>query len=139
MERTKTLLSCLTDKCFPPASSLPPPACFVYNIEVHGEHVYQVGELGVVVHNTSSIGGLASKSKAVRSLAKKRNFLKSLASHPNTPRWMKQWLSKGKNPPGYDVDHILPRSVGGLDEASNMRLQLRELHRMHHRFYRPWE
>jgi hypothetical protein len=24
----------------------------VYNIEVHGEHVYQVGELGVVVHNT---------------------------------------------------------------------------------------
>jgi hypothetical protein len=25
----------------------------VYNIEVHGEHVYQVGELGVVVHNTS--------------------------------------------------------------------------------------
>ena len=25
----------------------------VYNIEVHGEHVYQVGELGLVVHNTS--------------------------------------------------------------------------------------
>ena len=24
----------------------------LYNIEVHGEHVYQVGELGVVVHNT---------------------------------------------------------------------------------------
>ena len=23
----------------------------VYNIEVHGEHVYQVGELGVLVHN----------------------------------------------------------------------------------------
>ena len=52
MERTKTLLSCLTDKCFPPASSLPPPAGFVYNIEVHGEHVYQVSELGLVVHNT---------------------------------------------------------------------------------------
>jgi len=52
MERTKTLLSCLSDKCSPPASSLPPPACFVYNIEVHGEHVYQVGELGLVVHNT---------------------------------------------------------------------------------------
>ena len=27
----------------------------VYNIEVHGEHVYQVGELGLVVHNP---GGL---------------------------------------------------------------------------------
>ena len=25
----------------------------VYNIEVHGEHVYQVGELGVVVHNAT--------------------------------------------------------------------------------------
>jgi hypothetical protein len=24
----------------------------VYNIEVHGEHVYQVGELGVLVHNS---------------------------------------------------------------------------------------
>jgi hypothetical protein len=34
----------------------------VYNIEVHGEHVYQVGELGVVVHNAgSSIGGVVSK------------------------------------------------------------------------------
>jgi hypothetical protein len=28
----------------------------VYNIEVHGEHVYQVGELGLVVHNVK--GGL---------------------------------------------------------------------------------
>jgi hypothetical protein len=26
----------------------------VYNIEVHGEHVYQVGELGVLVHNVKS-------------------------------------------------------------------------------------
>gem|GEM_PF-2430699 len=46
-------------------SSLPPKACGlvlwvtlsrvsqpVYNIEVHGEHVYQVGELGVLVHNS---------------------------------------------------------------------------------------
>ena len=33
----------------------------VYNIEVHGEHVYQDGEMGVVVHNVSSISGLASK------------------------------------------------------------------------------
>ena len=34
----------------------------VYNVEVHGEHVYQVGELCVVVHNAgSSIGGVVSK------------------------------------------------------------------------------
>jgi hypothetical protein len=25
----------------------------VYNIEVHGEHVYEVGELGVLVHNAA--------------------------------------------------------------------------------------
>jgi hypothetical protein len=76
---------------------------------------------------------------ATRSTAAKSNFLKGLADDANTPSWMKQWLSKGKNPPGYDVDHILPLSVGGLDDAANMRLQLRELHKLHHRFYRPWE
>ena len=27
----------------------------VYNIEVHGEHVYEVGELGLLVHNTCSL------------------------------------------------------------------------------------
>jgi hypothetical protein len=27
----------------------------VYNIEVHGEHVYQVGELGLVVHNSCPV------------------------------------------------------------------------------------
>jgi hypothetical protein len=39
----------------------------VYNIEVHGEHVYQVGELGVLVHNsnlTCSMLGL-DEAKAV--------------------------------------------------------------------------
>ena len=40
----------------------------VYNIEVHGEHVYQVGELGVVVHNVSRSGwgafGWGKKLKA---------------------------------------------------------------------------
>jgi hypothetical protein len=30
----------------------------VYNIEFHGEHVYQVGELGLVVHNTCPVKGL---------------------------------------------------------------------------------
>jgi hypothetical protein len=31
----------------------------VYNIEVHGEHVYQVGELGLVVHNTCPLDRLS--------------------------------------------------------------------------------
>lgn len=52
---------------------------------------------------------------------------------------MKQWLKKGRNPPGYDVDHIKPISIGGEDSVTNLRLQLRELHKIHHKFYRPWE
>ena len=74
-----------------------------------------------------------------RSAAAQSSFLKSLAEDANTPRWMKQWLSQGKTPPGFDVDHILPLSVDGLDIPANMRLQLRELHKLHHKFYRPWE
>jgi len=52
---------------------------------------------------------------------------------------MKQWLRKGKTPPGYEVDHIKPLSIGGADDASNMRLQGADLHKTHHKWYRPWE
>ena len=49
----------------------------VYNIEVHGEHVYQVGELGVLVHNSCFddapkgilTGSLADVTKAERKFA----------------------------------------------------------------------
>ena len=150
----------------------------VYNLEVHAEHVYYVGEFGTLVHNAAGYHGdalnsapafkswnqfqsgtegqFANRAEAakawdaykqangmvygtVRSSAAKRDFLKRLADDPNTPSWMKQWLDKGKGPPGYDVDHITPLSIGGADAASNMRLQLRELHKTHHIFYRPWE
>jgi hypothetical protein len=37
----------------------------VYNIEVHGEHVYQVGELGVVVHNTCETATLINGGSAL--------------------------------------------------------------------------
>jgi len=40
----------------------------VYNIEVHGEHVYQVGELGVLVHNACPTNIGVASSKAARSL-----------------------------------------------------------------------
>jgi len=36
----------------------------VYNIEAHGEHVYQVGELGLVVHNTCEVVLQIGKSTA---------------------------------------------------------------------------
>jgi hypothetical protein len=51
---------------------------------------------------------------------------------------MKQWLAKGKVPPGYHVDHLKPLSVGGADKGSNMRLILIEDHKAHHRRYYPW-
>jgi hypothetical protein len=39
----------------------------VYNLEIHGEHVYQVGELGVLVHNARAdnydVKGIAPNSK----------------------------------------------------------------------------
>ncbi len=40
----------------------------LYKIEVHGEHVYQVGELGVVVHNTCPHvdGGVASSHNVLQ-------------------------------------------------------------------------
>jgi len=76
---------------------------------------------------------------STRSRSAVRNYLKGLADDPNTPSSMKPWLEKGRVPPGYEVDHIKPLSIGGADDASNMRLQLKELHDLHHKFYRPWE
>jgi hypothetical protein len=35
----------------------------VYNIEIHGEHVYQVGELGLLVHNSCLISTSQLQSK----------------------------------------------------------------------------
>jgi hypothetical protein len=36
----------------------------VYNIEVHGEHVYQVGDLALLVHNTCTVIGRMDDLKA---------------------------------------------------------------------------
>jgi len=76
---------------------------------------------------------------SVRNLAVRAQYLRSLVDDYRTPSWMKQWLSAGRVPPGYEVDHIKPLSVGGEDAVQNMRLQLEELHKIHHKFYRPWE
>jgi RHS repeat-associated protein len=74
-----------------------------------------------------------------RSIAQRTKFLKNLADDYRTPSWMKQWLNKGKLPPGYEVDHVVPLSVGGDDIPANMRLQGIDLHKTHHKYYRPWE
>jgi len=76
--------------------------------------------------------------KTVRSMAQRAAFLRQLARSPSVASWMKQWLKRGEVPPGYNVDHIRPLSIGGVDNPSNMRLVLRSDHVIHHRYYRPW-
>ena len=86
-------------------------------------------------------GGLIvvnSGARIARSSSVKRAFLRLLASDTRTPSWMKQWLSRGNVPPGYNVEHRKPLSVGGIDAPSNMRLVLQKDHIIHHKFYHPW-
>jgi hypothetical protein len=75
----------------------------------------------------------------VRSSAAKARFLKTVSASGSAPKWMNQWLRRGKVPPGHHVDHIKPLSIGGADTPANMRLLDIDLHTTHHRFYRPWE
>jgi hypothetical protein len=73
-----------------------------------------------------------------RSEAVARQYLRSLAGDYRTPSWMKPWLQKGRRPPGYEIDHIKPLSIGGEDVPANMRLQEAWLHDLHHKHYDPW-
>ncbi len=104
----------------------------VHNMMVEDEHVYRLSLFGALVHNANCV-------PTPRSAAPKKAFLRSAANDPRTPKWMKPWLQRGKVPPGYEVDHPQPLSTGGPDTPGNMRLQGTDLHRLHHRFYRPWE
>ncbi len=52
----------------------------VYNIEVHGEHVYEVGYAGILVHNASSISG-ASNNAA--NFARYKDELRAAMSKPH--------------------------------------------------------
>lgn len=76
---------------------------------------------------------------APRSQAAKRAYLRQLADSGMAPKWMNQWLRQGKVPPGYHVDHRVPLSIGGADHPSNMRLMDIAGHKLHHKYYRPWE
>ena len=52
---------------------------------------------------------------------------------------MNQWLKEGKVPPGHQVDHLEPLSIGGKDIPMNMRLKDIASHKTRHKYYRPWE
>jgi len=73
-----------------------------------------------------------------RSSGARAQYLRSLVDDYRTPSWMKQWLKQGRTPPGYEVDHIVPLSIGGPDTPANMRLQGADLHDIHHKYYDPW-
>ncbi len=74
-----------------------------------------------------------------RSAAQRSAFLKGAAASGKYPKWMNQWLRRGKTPPGYSVDHIKPLSIGGADLPSNMRLLDNHFHfKIHHKLYKPW-
>ncbi|MEK7674628.1 MAG: RHS repeat-associated core domain-containing protein [Verrucomicrobiota bacterium] len=80
--------------------------------------------------------GIATGS--TRSQGARAQYLKSLVDDYRTPSWMKPWLREGRPPPGYEVDHIKPLSIGGEDIPANMRLQGADIHDIHHRHYDPW-
>ena len=86
----------------------------------------------------TGVEGVNMTSKVVRSQSAKSNYLKSLAESGKYPKWMNQWLTKGKVPPGYNVEHIKPLSIGGEDAAANMRLNTISNHRLIHKYYHPW-
>jgi hypothetical protein len=114
--------------------------------------VIATGGTGPVIVQVAKNAGKAAAKQAVRQAVKNNNpfskaartpgpkidFLKQQAKNDKTPSWMKTWLEQGRNPPGYDVDHILPLSVGGAHDPFNMRLVLRSDHRTHHKYYDPW-
>ena len=72
-----------------------------------------------------------------RSIAQRTAFLKQLHPSGLAPRWMNQYLPKGRVPPGYHVDHIRALFDGGLDVPENMALKLISQHIIRHRWYRP--
>jgi hypothetical protein len=62
----------------------------VYNIEVHGEHVYQVGELGLVVHNACA-GFNSEMTKALQWLQQHGFNAKNAVPYASrsSDKWMK--------------------------------------------------
>lgn len=111
---------------------------------ISGEREYAgryVNSQGLLTDQWVPITGIVPTPGKVsgRSAYQKSMYLNKLAQSGKAPRWMSTWLSKGKVPPGYQVDQIEPLSIGGKDIPANMRLNLTANHRLHHKWYRPWQ
>jgi hypothetical protein len=81
---------------------------------------------------------LSANDATTRSSAMKERFLREFANSGNAPSEQIPWLQQGRVPPGYNVDHRIPLSMGGPDTTENMRLILIADHVIRHRYYHPW-
>ena len=79
---------------------------------------------------------LGMAGTVTRNITVRNTFLREQL--PWLPKWMRGFIERGRVPPGYNVDHRVPLSVGGQDVGSNMRLILKADHVLHHFFYHPW-
>jgi len=79
----------------------------VYNIEVHGEHVYQVGELGLVVHNVK--GGLRAPVNAAGGFKGRKGF--ELVNHPLQPVRSVATTINGRRFSGHALDQMQNRGI----------------------------
>jgi hypothetical protein len=99
----------------------------VYNIEVHGEHVYQVGELGLVVHNSSANqSGLFTRAR--RFFYDNRNFRREISPEYGSARG-------GAN--GHSLHHwLFPQRAGipqGIQNAGFNLINLPPMRSVFHR------
>ena len=79
----------------------------VYNLEVHGEHVYRIAVDGVLVHNAGPgdcLEGLASGAKLPRYEGPKPSYSVNLAHAPGTIR-------RGKTPLPSDAKEVFQQAV----------------------------
>ncbi|MFN7889963.1 MAG: polymorphic toxin-type HINT domain-containing protein [Pirellula sp.] len=91
----------------------------VYNIEVHGEHVYQVGELGVLVHNTCGDDILQTGGHTIlKSTARALNEFHDMSLHSR--EWGRS-LEQLKKYEGLRNDHhgMINRAGDYLDDTGN--------------------
>ena len=83
--------------------------------------------------------GIGSLNKVVRSSSVRTKFLKELAESGRAPKWMNQWLSQGRTPPGYQVHHRIPLYRGGPDTIDNMRMLDVDMHKTATKLWRDVE
>jgi len=114
-----------------------------------GYHYRSVGGQTHVVRNPGKAGELPQlhlengvlklgpSPSIPRSQATRAAYLRQEANNPKLPRWMKPWLEKGEEPPGFRVHHKKALFDGGTDTIDNLVLQAEDLHVTIHRYYRP--